>query len=600
MPRCMPGLNCAPVRNTALALWASAILLPQIAWSEERELRWISPSSISTLDAYVAPQSSEIDATLRDHLDRGISSAASATSKTKSSQRASSKPKSTWKRVTSSASPSTAKSRSISKRSARAAEAPSPFGKWLAPEDIAVRVEQRRPAKTAVATDSLSIEVVEEVAVTKVSRRKAPAKKASQPATNSSSEPPERLAFRFRRREAQQPQKPWVPEATMHPTERQKDDRRQPKEPPVENIPKPKREESELTPVKVVDDLPPLSRGQQRLRTKVRRVLAHYYNRPLNTGNRSPWEVMHSLLAFEVNSKVLKGGPRGEPITAVGWLCFNQPCKRRTLMYVNDAGELRVRVGPALQGHRGQLLAMLAQSKVSRDYPMRVEGHDLSVADLIEMEKSTCFPRSELTFKLIGLMHYLPSDSEWVNEQGMEWNLRKLVKEELRQPIRGAACGGTHRLSGLTLAYKTRERRGEPVDGEYLRAKQFVAKYKNYAYRLQNSDGSLSTEWFRGPGDEESVDRRLKTTGHLLEWLLYAASEKELKYSRLTRAANYLANIMYNNRNKNWEAGPLGHAIHALLLYDRLVFSPYDELDEGPLASKPKRSKSSSSSRSRR
>jgi hypothetical protein len=297
---------------------------------------------------------------------------------------------------------------------------------------------------------------------------------------------------------------------------------------------------------------------------------------------------MHAMLAFEVHSKILRGGPQGEPVSAVGWLCFNQPCKNRTLMYINDEGELRVRVGPALQGHRGQLLALLAQSKVRTDYPMRVEGHDLTVADLIEMEKTTCYPRSELTFKLIGLMHYLPSDARWMNDQGMEWDLPRLVAEELRQPIRGAACGGTHRLSGLTLAYKKRQQRGEPVDGVYLQAQQFVARHQLYAYRLQNRDGSFSTDWFNGPGNEENLDRKLKTTGHILEWLLYAATEKELKYRGTTQAATYLTNIMYNNRNKDWEAGPLGHAIHALMLYDRLAFAPYDNGDEAPVAGKSK------------
>lgn len=333
--------------------------------------------------------------------------------------------------------------------------------------------------------------------------------------------------------------------------------------------------------------LPPLTRSQQNLRKKVRRVLTHYYNRPLNTRDRSPWELMHAMLAFEAHSKVLKGGPKGEPITAVGWLCFNQACKRRTLMYVNDDNELRVRVGPALQGHRGQLLAMLAQSRINESYPLLVEGHELQVADLIEMEKRTCYPRTELTFKLIGLMHYLDSDEKWLNDQGLEWGIPKMIEEEIRQPVRGAACGGTHRLSGLTLAYKTREGRGEPVDGQYLRAKKFVTRYQQYAYRLQNRDGSFSTEWFRGPGNEDDVDRKLKTTGHILEWLLYAATEKELKHWRTTKAANYLANIMYNNRYKDWEAGPLGHAIHALLVYDRMVFSPYDTAAQSPMASQP-------------
>ncbi len=333
-----------------------------------------------------------------------------------------------------------------------------------------------------------------------------------------------------------------------------------------------------------VKNLPPLTTSQINLRKKIRQVLTHYYNRPMNTRDRSPWELMHAMLAFEAHSKVLQGGPKGDPITAVGWLCYNQACKRRTLMYVGDEGDLRVRVGPALQGHRGQLLAMLAQSRINENYPLLVEGHKLKVADLIEMEMRTCYPRTELTFKLIALMHYLDSDESWVNDQGMVWGIPRLIAEEIKQPVRGAACGGTHRLSGLTLAYKTREKRGEPVDGQYLKAKKFVTRYQQYAYRLQNRDGSFSTEWFRGPGNEEDIDRKLKTTGHILEWLLYASSEQELKHWKTTKAANYLANIMQRNRFKDWEAGPLGHAIHALLVYDRLVFSPYDAPGQSTLA----------------
>lgn len=362
---------------------------------------------------------------------------------------------------------------------------------------------------------------------------------------------------------------------------------------PAADIPTPQKAKANLDLGVEVTDLPQLTRSQKNLRTKIRRVLTHYYNRPLNTRDRSPWEIMHAMLAFEVHSKVLQNGPRGEPITAVGWLCFNRSCKRRSLMYVNDEGELRVRVGPALQGHKGQLLAMLAQSKVSRDYPILVEQQDFTVSDLIKMEMETCYPRTELTFKLIGLMHYLDSDTTWMNDQGMEWNIPRLISEELRQPVRGAACGGTHRLSGLTLAYKTRIKRGEPVDGEYLRAQRFVKRYQQYAYRLQNGDGSFSTEWFRGAGNQESLDRKLKTTGHILEWLLYAATEKELQHWRTTKAVNYLANIMYNNRYKDWETGPLGHAIHALLLYDRLVFQKYDAPGTQQLADKAKQTSNS-------
>ena len=235
-----------------------------------------------------------------------------------------------------------------------------------------------------------------------------------------------------------------------------------------------------------------------------------------------------------------------------------------------------MKVGPALQGHQGQLLALLAQARVRTDYPIKVENKDFSVADLIEVEKATCYPRTELTFKLIGLQRYLDINAKWMNDQGMPWDFPTLLREEMRQPVRTAACGGTHRLSGLSLTVKKRQRSGLPVDGEYAAAQKFVANYVNYAFRLQNKDGSFSTEWFKGPGAEEDVDRRLKTTGHQLEFLIYASNNAELTDYRLVRAVNYLSNIMWANRGRDWEAGPLGHAVHALVLYDRLVFVPHD------------------------
>ncbi len=337
---------------------------------------------------------------------------------------------------------------------------------------------------------------------------------------------------------------------------------------------------ADITPV---TELPPLSKQMISLKSRVRAVLKGYYRKALSSRENDPWEVMHGMLAYGVHSRIHDGGPNGQLITSVGWLCYNKPCKGQTLLYVTPSGELRAKYGVGLQGHLGQFLAMLAQCHVSPDYPIRVGGHEYTIADLIEAEKKTCYPKSELTFKLIALQHYADLNDKWVNDQGVEWDFPRLIREELAQPIRGAACGGTHRLSGLSLVVKARERRGEPLDGEYQKASDFVKKYQQYAFRLQNRDGSLSTSWFRGAGDENDDDRRIKTTGHILEWLCYSLSDEQLREPQTVRAVTYLANLMYNNYNHEWEIGPRSHATHALLLYDQRVFQPYDK--EGEMAS---------------
>ncbi|MCO6045689.1 hypothetical protein NG895_17465 [Aeoliella sp. ICT_H6.2] len=337
----------------------------------------------------------------------------------------------------------------------------------------------------------------------------------------------------------------------------------------------------EVTPepadIEPAQPLKPLTRNQIYLRNKMRKVLSYYYRQQLNSHEHDTWEAMHMMLAYGLHSRIKAGGPQGESMTAIGWLCYNNPCKSKQLMILNDEGEIRAQYGVGLQGHMGQFLAMLAQCNVDPSYPIRVDGKEFTIRDLIEAEKKTCYPNTELTFKLIALMHYLPSDSQWVNDRGEQWNIEKLIEEELKQPIRGAACGGTHRLGGLTLAVRKRQARGEPVEGVWLQAKQFTEKYEQYLYRLQNPDGSFSTEWFRGPGRESDIDRRCRTTGHLLEWALYQAEDDQLTSYRLVKATNYLTNLLYSNSDNAWEIGPQAHALHALSLYDQRVFQPHDK-----------------------
>lgn len=323
--------------------------------------------------------------------------------------------------------------------------------------------------------------------------------------------------------------------------------------------------------------LKPLTRNEIYLRNRIRRVLSHYYRtKMLNSADHDPWEIMHSMLAHGLPSQVRQGGPRGEPITAIGWLCYNNPSKRKQLLMVSDEGELRAKYGVGLQGHMGQFLAMLAQCNVDRNYPIVVGGKEFTIEDLIVAEQKTSYPDTELTFKLIGLMHYLPSNSTWVNDRGENWSIERLIEEELKQPIRGAACGGTHRLAGLSLAARKRVLRGEPLDGAFLKAATFTDSYQKYAYQLQNSDGSFSTKWFTGKGSERSIDRRIQTSGHILEWLIYHSTPNELDDSRLVRGVNYVTNALYNESSREWEIGPMCHALHALRLYDERKFQPYD------------------------
>ena len=311
------------------------------------------------------------------------------------------------------------------------------------------------------------------------------------------------------------------------------------------------------------------------LRSRVRRTLSAFGAPRLNSRDHNPWELMHSIIAYGVRSEVHEGGPDGRTINAIGCLCYNFPCHGYRLLDVQE-GRLVARKGVGMQGHHGQLLAILAQSHVPVDYSLMVGDRKFTVADLVESEKLSCETGMELTFKLIALVHYLNGDAKWRNAQGEAWSIPRLIKEEIQAPIVGAACGGTHRLMGLSYAVHKRRDSGRPLDGEFRRAKIYTDDFHAYTFKLQNADGSFSTEWFQNAGSAPDLGRRLQTTGHTLEWLAYSLPTEELTAPRMVRAVDYLSGILLADTQRQWEIGTLGHGLHALALYDQRVFKPYE------------------------
>ena len=311
-----------------------------------------------------------------------------------------------------------------------------------------------------------------------------------------------------------------------------------------------------------------LDADMTRRRDRLRKCLALYFQRREAAADRSPWGVMHSLIAFGVDTEIVT---QGRSVNAIGWLCWNGICNGQRL-FTAKRGRLGANVGAGFQGHDGQFLSMLAQSKVSRNYGLKVKGNDFDVMDLVEYEQRTCRSGAELTFKLIGLSHYLPSDAVWKNNRGERWSIPRLIEEEMAQSIVDAACGGTHRIMGLSYAVYKRARRKEPFIGEWSRAKEYVEEFQDYTFTLQNRDASFSTNWFEGRGRDQDINRRMETTGHILEWLVFSLPQQKLFESRVTRAVDYLTEMMLRHEDNDWEIGPRGHALHALALYDERAF----------------------------
>jgi hypothetical protein len=280
--------------------------------------------------------------------------------------------------------------------------------------------------------------------------------------------------------------------------------------------------------------------------------------------------MMHAILPYGVDAQISTGSKR---FNAIAWMAGNNPSRNLKLLSVTRDGRIAAKVGVGLQGHQAQMMAIFAQSGVPYDYPLVVNGKRFTMADLAQTEMLACQSGQELTFTLIGLSHYLPTDSQWRSADGQLWNFERLIREELSQPIVGAACGGTHRLMGFSYALKQRRAEGLPINGQWARADIFIKDFVAYAWQLQNRDGSFSTNWFEGPGDNGDLDRKIQTSGHILEWLVFNATDEELQDEKIVRGITFLTNSLGSNLSNDWEVGPKGHALRALSLYHRRIFS---------------------------
>lgn len=300
----------------------------------------------------------------------------------------------------------------------------------------------------------------------------------------------------------------------------------------------------------------------------INKCLDYFLMHPENVVRRGPWALMHATLPLGVETEIIAGNRR---VNAIGWMCFNGVCAKQRMFQSTRTG-FRTNLGPGVQGHEGQFLAILAQSRVRSEYPLQIGRRRYTINDLVKYEMATCREKSELTFKLIGLSHYLPPNQRWRDNRGRIWNLEKMVAEELAQPVNGAACGGSHRLMGLSYAIVKRQQKGEALTGHFKRAEEYINDYVRFAMSLQNPDGSFSTEWFESRGAARDVERKVQTSGHILEWLVYTLPDEHLRSPRIQDGVEFLLQAVGGNPSHDWPIGPRGHALRTLALYNQRVF----------------------------
>jgi hypothetical protein len=314
-------------------------------------------------------------------------------------------------------------------------------------------------------------------------------------------------------------------------------------------------------------------------RSRIEAAIEHVRRRELLTTNGF-WTVFHGILGLGP-SVALRNPDTGQRVNAVDYICGGGAL--RGLEFIPTPYGLDVRTGPLFvgQGHQDQFVAEMAQWGMPADRAFTVHAKPYAFRDFVRhtQMRARVTAGQELGWAVLVIGQYLGPDAAWTNGLGERLTVADLVRYELDQPMDTAACGGTHRLFGLSWVYHLHRQRGGRDEGVWRDVVTRTEQCRDLARKYQNPDGALSTDFFRGPGNAPDPQLRINTTGHVLEWLALALPDDELKAPWVEGAASALALTILDQRDSPIEGGSLYHAVHGLLIYHARV---YDRSALGP------------------
>ncbi len=219
------------------------------------------------------------------------------------------------------------------------------------------------------------------------------------------------------------------------------------------------------------------------------------------------------------------------------------------------------------QGHEDQWLAVLSQCGLEPDDPVVYRGKNYTIDDLVNQAKWDIHDGMEASWTVIGLTEYLPLDADWTAKDGSQWTIERIMAMEAKQDLDESACGGSHRLIGMTMALARYVNEGRtPRDG-WAQAEKVIDDTIDVAKKYQQPNGAFSSSYFRRASSTPDVAKSIGTTGHTLEFLALALREEELSEPWMTRAVAQLCGLLETTRDMPVECGALYHAAHGLQVY---------------------------------
>jgi len=318
-------------------------------------------------------------------------------------------------------------------------------------------------------------------------------------------------------------------------------------------------------------------------------------NRTLSTSTHNAWQIVHGILPY---GKAFKVEHNGQLIPALDYLLQGGQLKGWDLRPGDKGVIAQLEPGSkAAQGHPDQWIGYLSQGGLdglhglSPEEPLIVGGRQYQVGDLLRQAEWDVTPGMEASWTVMAMSAYRPVDYKWTSQSGEEWTVERLVGMDAGAGVKeGASCGGTHRLSALSLAVnRYMHDTNTPPDkltGDWKKANDLVQDCIEKARRYQQPNGNFSTSFFVRPGSSPDVDTTLHATGHTLEWLVVALNDQEFQAPWVTAAVTRLCQLLEDNRDRDLDCGALYHAARGLRLYRERRFGPR-EAETATVASRP-------------
>lgn len=325
----------------------------------------------------------------------------------------------------------------------------------------------------------------------------------------------------------------------------------------------------------VKPDKLPHPESLEQLKPRLEGALEQVRSRDLLT-THGFWTVFHGILGTGPENAMLKDPKRKVKVNAIDYICKGGELRGLAFLPTKDGLDVEIRpdwmfVG---QGHQDQFVAEMAQWGMLPDRKFRVAGKDYTFQDFINHSKARASVKKEqeLSWAIVIIGQYFSTNYRWTNNAGEMLRFDDVVRYECDASITEAACGGTHRLFGLTWAYHLHLKRGGRKEGVWLDVEKKIADYKKIARQSQNPDGTFSTDYFKSSGREGDTELRISTTGHILEWLALAMTDEELRSPWMQNAVNGLSLLILDMGPRSIDGGALYHAAHGLNIYHERVF----------------------------